>query len=224
MQKNSDTNHGLDIVRPLKMHESPLPKFSRLIISIYLFGAPAMLMIADGLHYFDHYLIAVVAFKLALVSFVVGSFGVAYMLPDHARAFGLVGTGLVALGAITISAMSTATLFQDLLKEGGYSAAQMKDLEENLKNTRALRVIYLPSGFAFPLGLVSLAIGIFRTKYTPNYTGIILITGAVFHTVARFVNNITLLLVSEAVLLVASSLVGWFMWRRKQQKKKARKA
>lgn len=197
------------------MHEAPLPKFSRLIISIYLFGAPAMLILADSLHYFNHYLIAVVAFKLALVSFVVGSFGVAYMLPDHARAFGLVGTGLVALGAITVSAMSTATLFQDLLKENGYSESQIGNLVTNLGQPKALSVIYLPSGFAFPLGLVSLAIGIFRTKYTPNFPGIILIIGAVFHTVARFVDRISLLLMSEAILLTASSLVGWYMWRRK---------
>jgi len=197
------------------MAKASLPKFSRLIILIYLFGAPSMLMLADGLHYFDHYLIAVVAFKLALVSFVVGSFGVAYMLPDHARAFGLIGTGLVALGAVTISAMSTATLFQDLLRENGYTMAQIKDLEMDLEKTNAIRVIYLPSGFAFPLGLVSLAIGIFRTRYTPNYIAVILIIGAVLHTVARFINEISLLLISEAVLLVGSSLTGWFMWRYK---------
>jgi hypothetical protein len=199
------------------MHQSPLPKFSRLIISIYLFGAPFMLILADSLHYFNHYLLAVVAFKLALVSFVVGSFGVAYMLPDKARAFGLVGTGLVALGAVTVSAMSTATLFEDLLRDNGYTAEQLKSLQHDLERTNAIRAIYLPSGFAFPLGLVSLAIGIFRTQYTPNYIALILIVGAVFHTVARFVDDISLLLLSEAVLLVASLLVGWFMWRYKMQ-------
>gem|GEM_PF-1869660 len=197
------------------MAKTQLPKFSRLIISIYLFGAPTMLMLADSLHYFNHYLVAVVVFKLALVSFIVGSFGLAYMLPDHARAFGLIGTGLVALGAVTISAMSTATLFQDLLKESGYTAAQMKALQNDLHQTNAIRVIYLPSGFAFPLGLVSLAIGIFRTSYTPNYIAIVLIVGAVLHTIARFVDEIAFLLISEAVLLVGSSLTGWFMWRYK---------
>ena len=199
------------------MHQSPLPKFSRLIIAIYLFGAPTMLMLADSLHHFNHYLIAVVAFKLALVSFIVGSFGVAYMLPDNARAFGLVGAGLVALGAVTISAMSTATLFEDLLKDTGYTSAQIKSLQHDLYRTNALRVVYLPSGFAFPLGLVSLAIAIFKTKYTPTFTTVILIVGAVFHTVARILDDITMLLVSEAILLVASLVVGWFMWRYKMQ-------
>jgi hypothetical protein len=197
------------------MVKTTLPKFSRLIILIYLFGAPTMLMLADSLHYFNHYLIAVVVFKLALVSFIVGSFGIAYMLPDHARAFGLVGTGLVALGAVTIAAMSTATLFQDLLKDNGYTTSQIQDLQADLERTNAIRVIYLPAGFAFPLGLVSLAIGIFRTSITPNFIAIILIVGAILHTVARFVDEISLLLISEAVLLVASSLTGWFMWRYK---------
>jgi hypothetical protein len=200
------------------MSEARLPKFSRLIILIYLFAAPAMLMLADALHYFNHYLIAVVVFKLALVSFVVGSFGLAYMLPDKARFFGLIGTGLVALGVVTISAMSTATLFQDLLKDQGYTEQRIKNLQSDLERMNALRVIYLPSGFAFPLGLLMLAIGIFRTKYTPNYTAVILIIGAVLHTVARFVNEISFLLISEGVLLVASSLVGWFMWRYRARK------
>jgi hypothetical protein len=178
-----------------------------------------MLILADLLHYFNHYLIAVVVFKLSLVSFTVGSFGLAYMIPDHSRYFGLTGAGLVALGAITISAMSTVTLLQDLLKEHGYTVQQMKVLENDLERTNAIRVVYLPSGFAFPLGLLSLSIGIFRTQFTPNYTGVILIAGAVFHTVARFIDEISLLLISEGVLLVASTLVGWHMWRYKPSKR-----
>lgn len=199
------------------MQEPKLPKFGRLVILIYLFGAPTMLILADALHFFDHYLIAVVVFKLSLVSFVVGSFGLAYMLPDRARAFGLIGTGLVALGAVTISAMSTATLFEDLLKDSGYSEIQMQALKNDLESANAIRVIYLPSGFAFPLGLVALAIGIFRTKFTPNFIAIILISGAVLHTIARFMDDISFLLISEGVLLVASSLTGWFMLRYKSR-------
>jgi hypothetical protein len=46
--------------------------------------------------------------------------------------------------------------------------------------------------------------------------GIILIVGAVFHTVARFVDHISLLLISEAVLLVASTLTGVLMWKKEK--------
>src|SRR3954463_1884582 len=103
------------------MSESPLPRPSRLVISIYMIGAPLLLIAADAFHYYQHYLIAAVVFKVALAAFTVGSFGLAYLLPDNAKYFGLVGAGLVALGAITISAMSTVTLFQDLLQHEGYS-------------------------------------------------------------------------------------------------------
>lgn len=194
------------------MQPPNLPKFSRLIIFIYFFCAPAMLMLADSLHYFQHYLLAVVIFKTALVLFVVGSFGQAYMLPDNSRNFGLVGTGLVTLGAITISAMSTATLFRDLLMDEGY---QLNEINKMLESPDAMRVIYLPSGFGFPIGLVILGIGLYRTPYTPRYISIILCAGAIFHTVARFVNTLTLLLLSEGVLMIASSLAGWFVWRYK---------
>ena len=202
------------------MQPPALPKFSRLIIAVYFFAAPASLMIADSLHYFHHYLIAIVIFKTSLVLFVVGSFGQAYMLPDKSRYFGLVGTGLVTLGAITISAMSTATLFQDLLADQGYNFRQIKEVEQVLQSTNAMKVIYLPSGFGFPIGLVVLAIGIYQTPYTPRSISILLCIGALFHTVARFVNTLTLLLLSEAVLVIAFSLTGWFMWRYKPAQKK----
>jgi uncharacterized iron-regulated membrane protein len=200
------------------MRESPLPPFSRLIISIYLIGAPLLLISADIFHYYHHYLIAAVVFKVALAAFTVGSFGFAYLLPDNAKYFGLAGAGLVALGAITISAMSTEILFQDLLHDKGYSFEDIREFKEVLQSTNAMRVIFLPSGFAFPLGLLSLAVGIFLTKYTPRYIAFILCAGAVLHTVARFVNTISFLLLSEGVLLIASSLSGWFMWRYKPAK------
>jgi hypothetical protein len=198
---------------------SPLPKFSRLIISVYLFAAPALLMLADSLHYFHHYLIANVIFKMALVAFVVGSFGLAYLFQDAAKYFGLMGTGMVALGAITISAMSTETLLLDIVNSKNYNPDQLRHLNNILKSTEAIRVIYLPSGFAFPLGLVVLGIGIFKTPYTPRYISVILCVGALFHTVARFINDLSLLLLSEIVLLIASSLTGWFMWRYKPKHK-----
>jgi hypothetical protein len=192
-----------------------LPKNGRLVIFIYLFAAPALLMLADGLHYYHHYLIANVIFKTALVAFIVGSFGITYLFPESEKYFGLAGTGLVALGAIMIAGMSTEILYQDLLIYKGYKISDLKEFEQLLESTDAMRVIYLPTGFAFPLGLVILGIGIFKTPYTPRYISIILCAGALFHTVARIVNHVTLLLLSEGILLVASSLTGWFMWRYK---------
>jgi hypothetical protein len=198
-----------------QLEHSSLPKNARFVILIYLFGAPALLMLADGLHYYQHYLIANVIFKTALVAFIVGSFGVTYLFPKSEKYFGLVGTGLVALGSVMISGMSTEVLYQDLLIHSGYKGSDVKEVERLLQSTEAMRVIFLPTGFAFPLGLVVLGLGIFRTPFTPRYISIILCAGALFHTVARIVNNVVLLLLSEAVLLFASSLTGWFMWRYK---------
>jgi len=113
--------------------------------------------------------------------------------------------------------MSTEILYQDLLIDKGYKISDLKEFEQILRSTDAMRVIYLPTGFAFPLGLVILGIGIFRTPYTPRYISIILCAGALFHTVARMVNHVTLLLLSEGILLVASSLTGSFIWRYKSE-------
>ncbi len=207
-----------------KLREQPLPKAGRIVISIYLFGAPALLMLADGAHYYDHYLIANVIFKMALVAFITGSFGLAFLLHDQENYYASIGAGLVALGAISISAMSTETLILDLIKNNGYSEDQINTVKEIVNSTDAMSVIYLPSGFAFPIGLVILGIGIYKTPYTPQYIALILCGGAIFHTVARFVNDISLLLLSEVVLLVASSLTGWFMWQYKPYQKKRKRS
>ena len=201
----------------MKLLQPALPKNARFVILIYLFGAPALLMLADGLHYYHHYLIANVIFKTALVAFIVGSFGITYLFPETEKYFGLAGTGLVTLGSIMISGMSTEVLYQDLLADKGYKMGDIKEFEQLLQSTDAMRVIYLPTGFAFPLGLVVLGIGIFRTPFTPRYISVILCVGALFHTVARIANNVILLLLSEVVLLIASSLTGWFMWRYKPE-------
>lgn len=155
-------------------------------------------MLADMLHYYHHYLIANVIFKMALVAFILGSVGLAYLFPDNTKYFGLIGTGMVALGAVTISAMSTETVLLDLAHEKIQSAEQLNMFKKVLESAEAMRVIYLPSGFAFPLGLLVLGIGIYKTLYTPRYISVILCAGAVFHTVARFVNDLSLLLISRS--------------------------
>jgi hypothetical protein len=194
---------------------NPLPKFSRMIIGVYLFAAPSLLMTADLLHFFHHYLIANVIFKMALVAFILGSFGLAYMFPEKAKYFGLAGAGMVALGCVTISAMSTETLVLDLVNNQHFGESEIKKLKQIFESADAIRVVYLPSGFAFPLGLVVLGIGLLKSPYTPRYISVILFAGAICHTIGRFVDNLSFLLFSEVVLFVASALTGWFMWRYK---------
>lgn len=202
------------------MKQEPLSLSARIIILVYLIAAPLLLMVADSLHYFGYYVIAVITFKLALVAFILGAFGTAYLLPERSKYFGLVGSGLITLGAITLSAISTADLFNLLFERSGYTQQQIENMQQTLISANGIKAVYLPVGFAFPLGLFVLAIGIFRGGYTPKYISYIMCAGALIFTIARFTESLPFLLISEAALCIASSSTGFHMTRISVKRKK----
>jgi hypothetical protein len=197
------------------MQRSPLSIFGRSVISLYLFAAPLLLALADLLHYYQLFILSNLAFKMSLVTYVLGSFGLAYLFSDRARYFGLVGAGLVALGAITFSAISSVELFQDMLTHEHFADADMLHLQNVMKNSDFFKTVYLPSMYAFPLGLLVLSIGLYRSNFVKNYVAIILCLGALLHTVARILPDFKFLFISEAILALASFLTGIYILRYK---------
>jgi hypothetical protein len=197
------------------MIHSRISLFGRSVISLYLFAAPLLLTAADLLHYYHHFIFSTLAFKMSLVTYVLGSFGLAYLFEKRALYYGLAGSGLVTLGAITFSAISTVDLFQDMLSHGHFKDEDMLHLQNAMETSKILKTVYLPSMYAFPLGLLVLSIGIYRAQFTRHYVALLLCGGALLHTVARIFTNFQFLLLSEAILTVASFLTGIYILRYK---------
>ncbi|MDB5256136.1 MAG: hypothetical protein JWM14_831 [Chitinophagaceae bacterium] len=197
------------------MMHSPISLFGRSVISLYLFAAPLLLTAADLLHYYHHFIFSTLAFKMSLVTYVVGSFGLAYLFEKRALYYGLAGAGLVTLGAITFSAISTVDLFQDMLAHGHFKDEDMLHLKNVVETSKIFKTIYLPSMYAFPLGLLVLSIGIYRAQFTRHYLAILLCAGSLLHTVARILTSFEFLFLSEAILTMASFLTGVYILRYK---------
>ena len=198
------------------MQQAPIPLFGRSVISLYLFAAPLLLTLADVFHYYHHFILSTLAFKMSLVTYVISSFGLAYLFSDRARYYGLIGSGLVALGSITFSAISTVELFQDTLRHGHFKDDDMLHLENVMRTSDLLQTIYLPSMYAFPLGLLVLSIGIYKSEFVKNYVSILLCFGAVLHTAARVIPNFQFLFLSEAILTVSSFMAGIYLLKYKK--------
>lgn len=194
------------------MKHSPISLFGRSVISLYLFAAPLLLTAADVFHYYQHFILSTLAFKMSLVTYVVGSFGLAYLFEKKALYYGLAGAGLVTLGAITFSAISTVDLFQDMHTHGHFKDQDMLHLE-NVDTSKILKTVYLPSMYAFPLGLLVLSIGIYKAQFTRHYLALLLCTGALLHTIARILPNFQFLFLSEAILTVGSFMTGIYILR-----------
>lgn len=198
------------------MTHSPISLFGRSAIALYLFAAPLLITLADVLHYYQYFILSTLAFKMSLVTYVLGSFGLAYLFSDRARYYGLVGAGLVTLGAITFSAISTVELFQDMLSHGHFKDEDMLHMQNAMKTSNLYKTIYLPSMYAFPIGLLVLSIGIYRSQFVKKYVALLLCLGALIHTVARILPNFEFLFVSEALLTVASFLTGIYILKYKE--------
>lgn len=201
------------------MLNTPMPLFGRSVISLYLFAAPVLLTSADIFHYAEHFILSTLTFKMSLVMYIIGSFGLAYLFSGSARYYGLAGAGLVTLGAITFSAISTVDLFQDMLKHGDFKNEDMLHLKNAMDTSKLLKTVYLPSMYAFPLGLFVLSIGIYKAQFTRHYLALLLCAGTLLHTVARVMTNLHFLFLSEAILTVTSLLTGIYILKYEPLKK-----
>jgi len=197
----------------LAMMNSRISLFGRSVIALYLFAAPLLLTAADVFHHYHHFILSTLAFKMSLVTYVVGSFGLAYLFEKKALYYGLAGAGLVTLGAITFSAISSVDLFQDMLSQRHFKDEDMLHLKNAMDTSKILKTIYLPSMYAFPLGLLVLSIGIYKAKFTRHYMAILLCAGALLHTIARILPNFQFLFLSEAILTAASLMTGIYILR-----------
>ncbi len=153
---------------------------------------------------------------MSLVTYVIGSFGLAYLFPKRATYYGLAGAGLVTLGAITFSAISTVDLFQDMLTHGRFNDEDMLHLKNAMNTSDVFKTIYLPSMYAFPLGLLVLSLGLYKAEFVKHYVAILLCIGALIHTVARVLSNFEFLFLSEAILTVASFMTGIYILKYKK--------
>jgi hypothetical protein len=154
------------------------------------------------------------AFYLSTVLAIAGSvlllpalLGLMHMLRERQVAYGHVGGGLALLGNMMLMLLLGTQLMQWQMVRGG-GRADMVALLDRFGETTGSAIFVLLT-LALTLGLVVLALGLYRARAVPWSTALALVVGAVVLQVAFFaVSTAAWYIVASAILLVAFVSIG----------------
>jgi hypothetical protein len=147
---------------------------------------------------------------VAIVLAVPAVLGLMHMLREREVAFGHVGGGLSLIGLLGYMGLTSLALVQWQMVAGG-SSAQMTDLLHRLNHTTGVAVPFALGIVAFGVGLICLAIGLYRAKAVHSWMALALSGAAACIAVASFTASSPLFVAGAALLVVALGSIGWMV-------------
>jgi hypothetical protein len=145
-----------------------------------------------------------IALWLAFVLFVPAIFGLTFLLFENGSRLALVGGILAFFGAMAGASMQVLFRVYAVLAERG--ADQTAEL---LRGTFKLIATTQMIGIFFPIGLILLAISIYRSRIFNSATPFLLAGGAILFPVGRIAGLVPAVFGSGVLLLAAFGLIGW---------------
>jgi hypothetical protein len=134
--------------------------------------------------------------------------GLMHMLRERQVALGHAGGGLALLGSLMFMLFWGVSLMEWQMVRGGADRAQMTALLDRFMNTTGTEVFFFFS-LAFTVGLIVLAIGLYRARFVHWSTAGALGVGAVVLQIAFFVGNTSAwFIVATAILFVGFATIG----------------
>ena len=134
--------------------------------------------------------------------------GLMHMLREKQVALGHAGGGLALLGSLVFMMFWGASLMEWQMVRGGGDRAQMTALLDRFMHTTGTEVFFF-FGLAFTIGLLALALGLYRARAVHWSTAGALGAGAVVLQCAFFVGNeAAWFIVAAAMLLVGFVTIG----------------
>ena len=134
--------------------------------------------------------------------------GLMHMLRERQVALGHVGGGLALLGSLMFMLFWGVSLMEWQMVRGDADPAQMTALLDRFMHTTGTEVFFYFS-LAFTVGMIVLALGLYRAHAVPWSTAGALGAGAVVLQVAFFVGNTAAwFIVATAILFVGFATIG----------------
>jgi hypothetical protein len=156
-----------------------------------------------------------VAHLLALVSIalmVPAVLGLMHMLREREVAFGHVGGGLAMLGLLAFAGIVGMELVMWQMVAGG-STREAVALLERLNDTAGIVIPFIFVSFGFALGLVCLAIGLYRARAVQSWMAVLVAVGAIAFGFAVAAAMNWLAIVAAAFLVVGLGAIGRMVLR-----------
>jgi hypothetical protein len=167
-------------------------------------GSDQLAVVANNL---DQWYVAHLLAALAIVLMVPAVLGLMHMLREREVAFGHVGGGLAMLGLLAVAAIVGLEIVMWQMGTVGANA-QMSALADRLTDTTGIVVPFFVVAFGFMLGLICLAIGLYRAKVVQSWMSLFLIVAAVGFGVEFSAASNVFGIVAAAFLLVGLGSIG----------------
>ena len=163
------------------------------------FAAPLFLLAGDAAQLINpDRLLWTVLLWVAFVLFVPAVIGLEAVIHRRAPILALTGGALALIGAIAGATMQAFFRAVIVLRNGGLS-----DAVTTLRQESAIALTTLMPGIFFPVGLLILAIGLWRSRVAPAWMAAVLAAGAVLFPIGHAAGFRPALILGDVVLLVA---------------------
>jgi hypothetical protein len=167
-------------------------------------GSDQLAVVANNL---DQWYVAHLLAALAIVLMVPAVLGLMHMLREREVAYGHVGGGLAILGLLAVAAIVGMEIVMWQMGTVGANP-QMSALADRLTDTTGIIVPFFVVAFGFMLGLICLAIGLYRAKVVQSWMSLFLIVAAVGFGVEFSAASNVFGIVAAAFLLVGLGSIG----------------
>jgi hypothetical protein len=203
----SDAHHFRKMVAGICMVVSPLLLLAGTIIQPST-GTSESSVVAAAASHADAYYATSLLYLLSIVLAVPAVLGLMHMLRERGVAFGHVGGGLGILGLLGFLGIVTIDGFvawkMGAAPNRAANAALLKDIHES---AGVYVPIYLMS-FGFALGMVCLAMGLYRAKAVQSWMAVFIMVAAVLLVIAGPTASELVGIVGAAFLFVGLGSIG----------------
>jgi hypothetical protein len=134
--------------------------------------------------------------------------GLMHMLRERAPSWGYIGGGLALLGTFLGLVDWGSELVKWQMASSGADRAQMTALLKRFDDTAGSALPLQLSGLAVLVGLVLLAVGLYRIRAVPSWTAFGLAAGIILNLAGFVANSVALLIIGAAILLAALGWIG----------------
>jgi hypothetical protein len=159
----------------------------------------------------DRTFITLMAAMVGTVLLLGAVLGLTHMMRERGAAYGNVGGAISVIGVLGIMASFSASFIVWLMAKDGVTAADAHLLHRY--NASAPAVIIGVAGFLLALGLVVMAMGLYRAHFVDWWMAMCIALGAILVEVAFPAHAVWLGIVGAALLLVGLGSVGLMVLR-----------
>jgi hypothetical protein len=204
----SDAHHFRKMVAGVCMIAAPLLLLAGLVVhpEMKTDTGAQLAVIANNL---DAWFVAHLLVLISLALAVPAVLGLMHMLREREVAYGHVGGGLGLVGLLAITGIVAIDGFVGWQAgAAGAGNAEMTALFERLNDTAGVYIPFLIVPFAFTLGMLVLATGLYRARAVQSWMAICLAVGALLLAVAGPTASEVLNILGGAFLFVGLASVG----------------